>query len=163
MCNGIREGWSAASRTHRAIGIGDVGDACHRCRCDAKAIVRPPSGPAQIGVSVEPGEKRRECLVVKSLDLLFDEMDAIHCVLLVQRVGEWVNWVNWAGDAQASSSATTTFGLPAAGMSTATRIFASISSASSGCSRRNSRALSLPCPILSPLYAYQEPDFSTMR
>jgi hypothetical protein len=31
------------------------------------------------------------------------------------------------------------------------RILASISSAISGCSRRNSRALSLPWPILSPL------------
>ena len=32
----------------------------------------------------------------------------------------------------------------------------------SGCSRRYSRALSLPCPIFSPLYAYHAPDFSMM-
>ena len=36
------------------------------------------------------------------------------------------------------------------GTPTAARIFASISAASSGCSFRYSRALSLPCPILSP-------------
>jgi hypothetical protein len=42
------------------------------------------------------------------------------------------------------------------------RIFASISAASSGCSFRYSRALSLPWPMRSFLYAYQAPDLSTM-
>src|SRR6266446_519429 len=41
------------------------------------------------------------------------------------------------------------------------RIFASISAASSGFSLRNSRALSLPWPMRSFLYWYQAPDLST--
>src|SRR6266699_5059655 len=41
------------------------------------------------------------------------------------------------------------------------RIFASISAASSGFSLRKSRALSLPCPMRSFLYWYQAPDLST--
>src|SRR5215467_3853365 len=41
------------------------------------------------------------------------------------------------------------------------RIFASISAASSGFSFRNSRALSLPWPMRSFLYWYQAPDLST--
>ena len=49
---------------------------------------------------------------------------------------------------------------PGTGTPTAARILASISSDISACSRRNSRVLSLPWPIFSPLYAYQAPDFS---
>src|SRR6266568_6364937 len=41
------------------------------------------------------------------------------------------------------------------------RIFASISAASSGFSFRKSRALSLPWPMRSFLYWYQAPDLST--
>src|SRR2546430_94165 len=51
---------------------------------------------------------------------------------------------------------------PGTGTPTAARILASSSAAVSGCSRRNSRALSLPWPIFSPLYAYHDPDLSTM-
>src|SRR5690606_24592572 len=63
-----------------------------------------------------------------------------------------------AGKTQASTA------IGAAGLRTPTfsRTSASISAASSGCSRRYSRTLSLPWPIRSLLYEYQAPAFSTM-
>ena len=61
-----------------------------------------------------------------------------------------------------ASAASAGRGEPATGTPTTARILASISAAMSGCSRSYSRVLSLPWPILSPLYAYQAPDFSMM-
>ena len=52
---------------------------------------------------------------------------------------------------QASAGSPRARNAPGTGTPTASRIRSSISAAMSGCSRRNSRALSLPWPILSPL------------